>query len=86
MFEVAGIEQGLGWDVGQQGGGDRPASTAYYAVNSNVEATLQCDAHCLPVPNGICEQPSVRAICLLLPILEDQKEVSRVNKSADWST
>lgn len=40
VFEVAGIEQGLGWDVGQQGGGDRPASTAHYAVDSNVEATL----------------------------------------------
>lgn len=40
VFEVAGIEQGLGWDVGQQGGGDRPASTALYAVNSNVESTL----------------------------------------------
>lgn len=40
VFEVAGIEQGLGWDVGQHGGGDRPASTAHYTVDSNVEATL----------------------------------------------
>lgn len=46
VFESAGKEQGLGWDVGQQGGGDRPASlycivcTAQYAVNSDVEATL----------------------------------------------
>lgn len=44
VFEGAGIEQGLGWDVGQQGGGDRPASTycavRQYAVNSDVETTL----------------------------------------------